>query len=193
MTWDAFHHRGAVLRAVIDEADARQDGTLPMHVDGVMHTFRDELDLVAALQLRWHTRLAGRIESALANEPMDLESAVVEAWGQVAELMPGVRMILDAAERDDDETVRRPMTVAADKERAMLAVMAGQSSVLDDRAAAVGARIEERARTAYEQADHAHVSVAETAEGSRPEKPSAPPARPRSTFVDRLKAAVAVA
>ena len=66
MTWDAFHRRGDVLRAVVAEANRRRDGVLPMDLPGVAETFGDELDLVAALQLRWHTRLAGRIERALA-------------------------------------------------------------------------------------------------------------------------------
>ena len=65
MTWDAFHHRGDVLRSVVEEANARRDGVLPMDLPGVAETFGDETALVAALQLRWHTRLAGRIERSL--------------------------------------------------------------------------------------------------------------------------------
>jgi hypothetical protein len=63
MTWKSFHHRGVVLRAVIAEADARRDGYLPMQVEGVSETFGDELTLLGALTLRWHTRLAGRMSS----------------------------------------------------------------------------------------------------------------------------------
>ena len=33
-----------------------------MDVEGVGEAFADELDLLGALQLRWHTRLAGHIE-----------------------------------------------------------------------------------------------------------------------------------
>ena len=61
-TWDSFHRRGEVLRAVVDEANLRRDGMLPTDLPGVAETFRDDLSLVAALQLRWHTRLAGTIE-----------------------------------------------------------------------------------------------------------------------------------
>ena len=87
MTWDAFHHRGEVLRSVVDEANARRDGVLPMDLPGVAETFGDETALVAALQLRWHTRLAGRIERTLMDRPDDLETAVVTAWrGAAAEM-----------------------------------------------------------------------------------------------------------
>ena len=61
MTWTAFHRRSEVLRAVVTEADRRPDATLPTDVPGVSETFRDELDLVGALQLRWHARLTGAV------------------------------------------------------------------------------------------------------------------------------------
>ena len=56
MTWKAFHNRGETLRAVIAESAVRRDGILPMDVPGVAERFRDELDLLGALQMRWHTR-----------------------------------------------------------------------------------------------------------------------------------------
>src|SRR6476619_3433591 len=96
MTWDAVHRRGEVLRDVVDEADRRRDGALPADLPGVAETFADDLALIAALQLRWHTRLAGRIEGALVDEPADLESAVLTAWRRTAADLPGVRMVLDA-------------------------------------------------------------------------------------------------
>src|SRR5207342_3890107 len=80
MTWTSFHRRGDVLRDVIAVADERRDGVLPADVDGVSATFADDLDLLAALQLKWHTRLAGRIEREQLNQPMDLRHAVVRAW-----------------------------------------------------------------------------------------------------------------
>ena len=76
MTWTTFHHRGEVLRTVTRTADERRDGVLPMDVTGVRETFGDELTLLAALQLRWHTRLSGHIERALLDHPTDLEQAV---------------------------------------------------------------------------------------------------------------------
>ena len=77
MTWTAFRTRGEILRDVSATADTRADGTLPWDVEGVERVFADELDLLGALQLRWHTRLAGRIERELSSQPLDLETAVV--------------------------------------------------------------------------------------------------------------------
>lgn len=147
MTWTSFHRRGAVLRAVVEAADERRDGRLPMDVAGVTETFDGEVDLLAALQLRWHTRLAGRIEAALAAQPMDLEAAVVQAWRGVAADMPGVRLVLDRHRAEPlDEAMARAIATSVAKERVMLAVTAGLAAVADELAAAVGARIEERAR-----------------------------------------------
>jgi hypothetical protein len=69
MTWTAFHRSGEVLRAVVETADQRVEGELPLHVAGVEETFADATDLLGALQLRWHTRLAGRIERELMAAP----------------------------------------------------------------------------------------------------------------------------
>lgn len=135
MTWDAFHRRGDVLRNVMTEADRRRDGILPTDVPGVRETFRDELDLVATLQLRWHTRLAGRIEGALSEQPMDLEDVVVRSWRETAASMPGVREILDHHRAHPTSAeMAHAMEVAETKEHQMLAVLAGQvSSVHADR------------------------------------------------------------
>ena len=108
MTWTSYRNRGEILRTVIATADARRDGLLPWDVEGVAESFGDELTLLGALQLRWHTRLAGRIERELMARPMAFEA-----------------------------------------ERILLAVMAGQASAHDSSAAAVGARIEEKARAGW--------------------------------------------
>lgn len=152
MTWKSFHNRGATLRDVISVADQRCDGRLPMDVDGVRDNFRDELSLLATLQLRWHTRLAGRIERELMQQPMDLESAVVAAWRATAEEMPGIRAILDHYRTHPlDEAMARAMAKATTKERILLAVMAGRVSKMDESAAPIGAQIEERARASLLQ------------------------------------------
>ena len=88
MTWTSFHRRGDVLRDVIAAADQRRDGVLPRDVDGVAATFADDLDLLAALQLKWHTRLAGRIEREQMTQPMDLRASVVRAWHRTADELP---------------------------------------------------------------------------------------------------------
>ena len=129
MTWKSFHNRGEILRSVIATADVRRDGKLPMDVDGVRETFGDELSLLGALQLRWHTRLAGRIERELLGQPMDLEAAVLAAWRGTAAEMPGVLNVLDHYKAEPvDEAMAEALAKATAKEHTLLAVMAGQSS-----------------------------------------------------------------
>ncbi|MGZ4450524.1 MAG: hypothetical protein ACXVW1_10780 [Nocardioides sp.] len=150
MTWKSFHRRGEVLREVIAAADDRRDGILPLDVDGVRETFGDELTLIGALQLRWHTRLAGRIERELVDRPDSLGSAVVAAWQATADEMPGVRSILDHYRSAPlDEAMASALTKATAKEHVLLAVMAGQAGVHDQAAARVGARLEQEARAKY--------------------------------------------
>lgn len=174
MTWTSFHNRGETLRHVIDTADRRRDGRLPLDLDGVAEKFDDELDLLSALQLRWHTRLAGRIEQALAEQPLDLESAVVAAWHAVADAMPGVRAILDRYRAEPlDAAMAHAMTKAVNKEHILLAVMAGHAAVADELAVRVGERIEARARATYRM-------------------PAVLPApEERSSLLDRLRAVLA--
>lgn len=149
MTWNSYHHRGEVLRTVIETADARRDGILPMDVDGVAQTFEDDVALLAALELRWHTRLAGQIERNLMTQPMDLESNVILAWQQTAAAMPGVRAIVDhyAAHPATPEMADN-LAAAATKEYQLLAMMAGKASEIgDEETIRVGAKLAERART----------------------------------------------
>jgi hypothetical protein len=147
MTWKSFHRRGEILHAVIAKANDRQDGILPMDVAGVAETFGDELALLGALQLRWHTRLAGRIERELMTQPMDLEQAVVTAWRGTRDELPGVRLIIDHYRSEPtDAAMAQAMATATVKEQTMLAAMAGRASVRDAAAARVGEAIEQRAR-----------------------------------------------
>jgi hypothetical protein len=139
--------RGAVLRAVVEEADRRCDGALPTNVPGVRAVFPDDLALVGALQLRWHTRLTGAVEQALEADPGDPEQAVVAAWRRTAGALPGVRAVLDArAERPASPEERAALRTAAAKDRVLLAAMAGLAAPADPRAAAIGLRLELRAR-----------------------------------------------
>jgi hypothetical protein len=150
MAWTQHHNRGAILRDVIAVAAQRRDGLLPMDLDGVAERFTDELDLLGALQLRWHTRLAGHIEHRLAEQPMSLETAVVEAWHAAADELPGVRLVLDHYRAaPSDARMHEAMAKAVAKEHVLLAVMAGRGAYADELAATVGALIEERARAAY--------------------------------------------
>lgn len=150
MTWSAFHRRGEVLRAVIDVADARRDGLLPMDVPGVPETFGEELTLLGALQLRWHTRLSGQLERALMHQPLDTDEAAVAAWHATADELPGTRMVLDhyRAEPLDDRMATALATSGA-KERVLLAAMAGRTGATTDATVAAGRALEERARSSY--------------------------------------------
>ena len=136
MTWKAFHNRGDTLRSVIATAAVRRDGLLPMDVPGVAEAFRDELDLLAALTLKWHTRLSGNVEQMLAHQPTDLDEAVSVAWSNTAHELAGVRMIIDHHRAHPlDDAMSRAMESAASKEHYLLAVMAGRASLLSEEAA----------------------------------------------------------
>jgi hypothetical protein len=153
MTWTSFHRRGEILRDVIASANRRQDGRLPADLPGVAETFGDDLTLLGALQLRWHTRLAGSIERALLDRPDDLEAAVVAGWRDAATELAGVRRILDAqraepASPETGETLER----AHRKDVVMLAVLAGLAYGADAAAVRIGERLEERARTTVHRA-----------------------------------------
>ncbi len=154
MTWKSHHRRADVLRDVITTADSRLDGTapalLPMDVEGVTETFGDELTLLGALQLRWHTRLAGHVERRLSDQPLDLEGAVALAWLGAADDLPGIRAVLDHyASHPTDPEMARVMSVATGKEHEMLALMAGRASAPGPAAQRVGRAIELGARTSY--------------------------------------------
>lgn len=175
MTWKSYHQRGEVLATAIATANARLDGSIPMDVAGVGDTFRDELDLVGALQLRWHTRLSGRIDRALAAEPMDLDQIVIDAWAETARELPGVRLVLDRALAEGiNPEADVLLSNAIAKERMMLASMAGRSSYDNDAAVLVGTSLEERARAVF-----ATAPVAEHDDARR------------GGLFDRLKAALA--
>lgn len=151
MTWNSFHSRGEILRDVIAVANRRRDGVLPLDIDGVAEVFDDELTLLGALQLRWHTRLAGRIEHELMQQPMDLEQAVIAAWHATADELPGVLAILDRHRSEPrDAATAAAMATSASKDRILLAMMAGRVSVSDDAAVRVGAGIERRAWASYQ-------------------------------------------
>jgi hypothetical protein len=153
MTWDAYHRRGEVLRTIVAEADRRRDGVLPMDLPGVAEAFGDELTLVAALQLRWHTRLAGRIERALAEQPADPEPAVLSAWRATATELAGIRRILDAcAERPSSEEMATALERARAKEWSLLAAMAGRGAAPDPAALRAGRTLEEQARSGHDPA-----------------------------------------
>jgi hypothetical protein len=175
MTWTSHHRRADVLREVISAADDRLDGRLPLDVDGVAETFGDELTLLGALTLRWHTRLAGHIERELADQPLDLEDAVATAWLHAAREMPGTRAVIDHhVAHPASAAMARALSVATRKEHEMLALMAGRASAPGAAAARVGRSIEASARSSY------------VAGQRQPSAPGVP-----VSFVQRIKAALA--
>ena len=163
MTWDAFHRRGEVLRTVVEVANSRRDGAIPMQLPGVAEAFGDATSLVAALQLRWHTRLAGQIERALCDEPAQLETAVLTAWRRTASELPGVLAILDTCtEQPTDPRMAEALTRAHSKDWVLMAAMAGQAGAADLVAARLGRMLEEKARSAYDPAASRPATAATT-------------------------------
>ena len=181
MTWNSFHHRGAILQTVVEHADARRDGVLPVQLPGVPESFRDELDLLAALQLKWHARLSGNIERALMTQPLDLESAIASAWRLTSEQMPGVRMILDRyTEAPSDSDMAAALGRASEKEWIRLAAAAGLANDESAAAARAGRQVELRARS--EAAERAVTS---------PDAPTSVDERVTPSLVERIRAVLA--
>ncbi|MEO7943530.1 MAG: hypothetical protein ABIR34_09035 [Marmoricola sp.] len=182
MSWNNFHNRGEILRAVIDTANDRRDGLLPVGVPGVAENFTDNLDLIGALLLKWHARLSGNIESALAREPLDLETAVAAAWRTTAEQMPGVRLVIDRClEFPESPAMEQTMNRVRKQEWVRLATIAGLANSQDCVAIAAGRRVEERAREGLA------TSAVETV--STPAPVNCPVTE--TSFVDRIRAVLA--
>jgi len=192
MTWNTFHHRGAILQTVVETADRRRDGVLPMQLPGVTETFRDELDLLAALQLKWHARLSGNIERALMGQPLDLEHAIASAWRRTSDQLPGVRMILDRyAETPSDPAMAAALTRANEKEWIRLAAAAGLANDESAAAARAGRQVELRARSdaadaAFERSAEELLATATTDVATTTVDESVTP-----SLVERIKAVLA--
>lgn len=154
--WPAHQNRGEILRMVIAAADERLDGALPADVPGVSTVFRDDLDLLGALSLKWHTRLAARIERELTDGPTHLEAAVLAGWRATARDLPGVRLVLDHyVAAPTSPAMAEAMRRSHMKEQVLLAVLAGKAPAhlgLDADAARAGALVEERARSGFDVA-----------------------------------------
>ena len=181
MTWNAFHNRGEILRSAIDAANARQDGRLPMDLPGVREQFRDELDLLSALMLKWHARLSGAVERELMAQPLDLEHAVASAWRRASNEMPGVRLIIDQYTANPvGHEMAEAMHRAQEREWWRLAAAAGASNDESHAAARAGAHVEAVARTMTSVPE---IPEAEIAEAQANE--------PQGSFIDRIRAVLA--
>jgi hypothetical protein len=156
MTWTTFHRRGEVLRTVIDAADARRDGLLPMDLPGVPETFGDELTLLGALQLRWHTRLSGHLEQALTPQSLNPDETAIAAWHATADELPGTRLVLDRYRADPvDDRMAGALATATAKEHVLLAAMAGRTGATTEATATAGSALEARARASHRSSAHA--------------------------------------
>jgi hypothetical protein len=156
MTWTTFHHRGEVLRTVTRTADARRDGVLPMDVAGVRETFGDELTLLGALQLRWHTRLSGHLEQALMPQPLNPDETAIAAWHATADELPGTRRVLDHYRAEPlDHRMASALATATAKEHVLLAAMVGRAGATTEATAAAGSALEARARASHRPSAHA--------------------------------------
>jgi hypothetical protein len=147
MTWSTFHHRGAILQTVVEAADQRRDGLLPLDLPGVAETFHNELDLLGSLWLKWNTRLSGNIERALTGQPLDLAEAVASAWRLTSEQLPGLRVILDRyIETPSDPEMAAALDRANEKEWVRLAIAAGLANDESPAAARAGRQVQLHAR-----------------------------------------------
>jgi hypothetical protein len=174
------YRRAEVLRAVNDAANLRRDGSLPHDVPGVEAVFEDIDDLVGALLLRWHTRLAAEIERSLFDQPGDLEAAVIRGWCTACNQLTGVRLIIDTlTEEHPSPQMASKLRVSAHKDWALMAIKAGQVSYHDETAVPVGRRIEAKARRARQTM---------VMQGP-PEEPSS--LEPKSSLFARIRAAFA--
>lgn len=191
MGWSTFHRRGDTLRDVVRAANERCDGILPRDVPGVAENFEGDLDLLGALQLKWHARLSGNLERAMMREPMDLRLAVVSAWRTTAEQLAGVRLVIDRClEEPTSPEMAAASARAARLERARLATAAGLASGHSDAAVEVGHRLEDQARRddPGPAAQDAPVSGGDTTSAAIGGRHAA-----RESFVDRIRAALAAA
>lgn len=180
--------RAEVLRAVLAAIDERRDTHLPMDLPGVRETFGDELSLLGALTLRWHTRLTGLLEREQQRTPRDPAGAAERGWARTADEMPGLRAVIDHYRAHPvDVAMATALGRSTAKEHAVLAVAAGRAGVGDPRATRAGAQVEEAARArrltaltslaARAADDGAHAALAAY--------------RPRRGIIERLRSLVA--
>lgn len=147
MTWNVTHHRGEILRAAADHVNEMNTGVLPMELDGVAETFADELDLIAGMYLKWHARLSGNLDDAMAPESVDPDVTVARAWEKTAQQLPGIRKLIDNYTQNPvDDRMRTALDKAQRKEWASLAFAAGITQVPGTTAEQAGRQIQEMGR-----------------------------------------------
>lgn len=146
MTWTTYRSRGEILREALNATESRRDGALPMDVPGVDERFRDELDLLAAMMLRWHARLSGNLEQAFSAHLLG-EQAIVSAWAETARQLPGLRAVIDHyTENPTDDAMAQALERATRKEWMRLAIGAGLAGAETPEAARAGQLLMQAAR-----------------------------------------------
>ena len=119
-----------------------------MDLTGVPETFGDELTLLAALQLRWHTRLSGQIERALMHQPLDTDAGRRRRMAghrrRAARHPADARALPRRAPRRPDGRSAWPRPQA--RNASLLAAMAGRAGATAEATVAAGRMLEERAK-----------------------------------------------
>ena len=155
MTWNAFHRRGEILRTVVDTADARRDGVLPMQLPGVAETFARRARPARRPAAEVARPAVGQHRARADGEPMDLEDAVASAWLPDRDQLPGIRLVLDRyVESPNDPEMAAALDRAKEKEWCRLATAAGLANDEGPAAARVGRQIELKARSAVAHPRH---------------------------------------
>ncbi|WP_125224910.1 hypothetical protein [Mycolicibacter terrae] len=94
MTWNQFHQRMAFMADLIDRAAEAPDSALHFNSNApdIERLFGSEEGLLLALQQRWMTALAAKLDQAhYDGVPAELARA------ELAAQQPGLRALLDAA------------------------------------------------------------------------------------------------
>lgn len=126
MSWNDFYLRRDALDSALRYASRHPERRLSLtEIPGAREAFRDEGELLLALQHKWTQALTGRIGLALdeldSGSELDSVDAVSAAWRRTARENPTLRAVLDAHADDYAETLRHGREI----ELRMLALAAG--------------------------------------------------------------------
>lgn len=91
--------------------------------------------------------MVASLERGLADEPLDREEVVIEAWRHASEIYRGVRMVIDQLEANPpSESVAHAIRMTARNDWVTMAIAAGLASSADEAAVRAGHRLELEAR-----------------------------------------------
>lgn len=100
MSWNDFHHRRAIMDAVLDAARARADDSGSVleidAYDGARQLFGTETALLQALHHRWSQLLGGYLRTELCGRRAnDLADATARAWHTARSTHSTLRSVID--------------------------------------------------------------------------------------------------